>query len=411
MPLDDPGYTFPEMSVTGSESASAKKARQGRLGLGCFFSVFLMIGLTATLFMFVIPVIQILGARNWRATPCVILKSEVGTHSGSKGGRTYSIDVTYEYTVEEQRYVSSRYHFIPGSSSGYDGKKAVVDRLPPGTAATCFVNKRDPSEAVLERGFTGDLFYGLIPMIFALIGGGCLLGVFVFKRPLVRKKSGTMAAAPTTTAAKSGGATLKASASPGGRLGCSLGVALFWNAIVSVFFFQVVSGWIKGQPDGCTTLFIIPFLLVGLGLIVYVGYCFLALFNPRPVLRVTPGSAALGDSVEVEWETSGNVDRVRAFSIVLEGREEASYRRGTSTSTDKSTFATIELVRSPRGKDMRRGRVKVAIPSDSMHSFKSSNNKIVWSFQVKGDIPRWPDVNQEFPFEVLPQRLLPGGRA
>ena len=159
------------------------------------------------------------------------------------------------------------------------------------------------------------------------------------------------------------------------------------------------------------TLFIIPFELVGLGLIVLVVYYFLALFNPRPTLRVTPALAALGDAVEVEWETNGNVDRVRSFTILLEGREEATYRRGTSTSTDKNTFATIEIARSSRGKDLRRGRVKVAIPADTMHSFKSSNNKFVWNFQVKGDIPRWPDVNEEYPFEVLPQRLPPGGRS
>jgi hypothetical protein len=248
-------------------------------------------------------------------------------------------------------------------------------------------------------------------MIFALIGGGGLLGVFVFKSPLVRKKSRGAAAALPTVPVKSSGATLQASASPFGRLGCATVIALFWNGVISIFLVEAVSGWVKGKPDGCMSLFIIPFLLVGLGLIVLVAYYFLALFNPRPVLRVTPGSAALGDSVEVEWETSGNVDRIREFSIVLEGREEATYRRGTSTSTDKSTFATIEVVRSPRGKDMRRGRVKVAIPADSMHSFKSSNNKIVWSFKVKGDIPRWPDVNEEFPFEVLPQRLPPGGRS
>jgi hypothetical protein len=398
------------MSVTGSGSESAKNARKGRFALGCFFTVFLIIGLLATLFLFVIPVVQILGARNWRATPCVILTSEVRTHSGSKGSKTYSVDVTYEYSVEEQRYVSSRYQFMPGSSSGYDGKKAVVDRLPPGTAATCYVNKRNPSEAVLERGFTGDLFIGLIPMIFALIGGGGLLGVFVFKGAVVRRKPRD-AAPPSAIAAKGGGTRLKASASPFGRLGCATIVALVWNGIVSVFFFEVVSGWIKGTPDGCMTLFIIPFLLVGLGLIVLVAYYVLALFNPRPVLRVTPGSAALGDSVEVEWETSGNVERVRAFSIVLEGREEATYRRGTTTSTDKSAFATIEVVRSSKGKDLRRGRVKVAIPADTMHSFKSPNNKFVWRFQVKGDIPRWPDVNEEFPFEVLPQRPSSGGRS
>jgi hypothetical protein len=401
------------MSVTGSSSESAKKSRQGRYFLGCFFSVFLLLGFMATLFMFVIPIAQIVRARDWRPTPCIIRTSDVGRHRGSKGSVTYSIDVTYEYMVDDEPHVSSRYQFVTGSSSGYDGKKEVVDRLRPGTKATCYVNRRDPSEAVLERGFTGDLFYGLIPVIFVLVGGGGLFGVFFFRKKPRDPASppGLSAAVATLQTAKSGGVALKPSASPAGRLGCSAGAALFWNGIVSVFFVEMISGWIRGKPDGCMTLFIIPFVLVGLGLIVLVGYYFLAIFNPRPTLRATPGSAALGDSVEVEWETGGNVDRVKIFTIVLEAREEATYRRGTSTSTDKSTFASIEVVRSTRGKDMRRGRVKVAIPADTMHSFKSANNKFVWAFQLKGDIPRWPDLKEEYPFDVLPQRLPPGGRS
>src|SRR5437868_7655480 len=154
------------MSVTGSQSEAAKKARRGRFGLGCFFTVFLLIGLITTFFMFLLPLSQIIGARNWRPTPCTILTSKVESHRSSKGGTTYSIEVTYAYLVDDQRHESSRYKFTGGSSGGYDAKKAAVDRLSPGTQATCYVNRRDPNDAVLERGFTPDLFLGLIPMIF-----------------------------------------------------------------------------------------------------------------------------------------------------------------------------------------------------------------------------------------------------
>ena len=44
------------MSVTGSTSEAARKSRQGRFFLGCFFTVFLLIGLVVTLVFFVIPV-------------------------------------------------------------------------------------------------------------------------------------------------------------------------------------------------------------------------------------------------------------------------------------------------------------------------------------------------------------------
>jgi hypothetical protein len=65
-------------------------------------------------------------------------------------------------------------------------------------------------------------------------------------------------------------------------------VALFWNGIVSVFLWQVVASWRQGQPNGCLTAFLIPFVLVGLGLIYAVGRQFLVLFNPRPHITLTP---------------------------------------------------------------------------------------------------------------------------
>src|SRR5262249_14438753 len=157
-----------------------------------------------------------------------------------------------------------------------------------------------------------------------------------------------------------------------------------------------ISGWSSGHGDGCLTVFLIPFVGIGLVLLGLVGYTLLALFNPRPSLKLSSTSVALGDEVEVEWSTEGNVDRVRSCSITLEGREEATYKRGTSTATDKSVFARIELMTSTKGRDLRRGKAKFTIPSDTMHSFKSSNNKIVWSIRVKGEIPRWPDIGEEF---------------
>jgi hypothetical protein len=165
----------------------------------------------------------------------------------------------------------------------------------------------------------------------------------------------------------------------------------------------MVGGWRGGHGDGCGTVFMIPFVLIGLGLFVWVGYSFLALFNPRPTMRLN-GEPALGETVEVEWEIRGNPERMTRFSIVLEGREEATYRRGTSTTTEKSIFESVELVAITRGKDMRRGKVKATIPAGSMHSFKASNNKFIWHLRVTGEIPRWPDVSEEYEIDVKPQR-------
>lgn len=394
------------MSVTGSEAEREKK--KGRGCLGCFFGIFLLVGIGATGAM-LWPIVEIFRAKEWRETPCTILTSEVRTHSGSKGSKTYSVDVSYEYFVDDQRYVSTRYKFMTSSSSGYDSKAEVVQRLAPGTKTVCYVDKRNPAEAVIERGFTADIFLAFIPMIFAVIGAGGIYGVFFYKGKgkTVRPNAGMPAA--VVDGPKPGRTTLKASTSPGVRLGCSILFALLWNGILSFFVVDVISGWSRGKGDGCATVFMIPFVLVGLALFVLVLYCFLAMFNPRPTVTVSASSAALGEMVELEWEMSGNVDRIRVLTVLFEGREEATYRRGTTTSTDKSVFETLELAKITEPRDMRRGKVKVVIPMDTMHTFKAKNNKIVWHFQVQGDIPRWPDVDESFEFEVLPFRVRKEG--
>jgi len=86
----------------------------------------------------------------------------------------------------------------------------------------------------------------------------------------------------------------------------------------------------------------------------------------------------------------------------VEGREEVTYRRGTSTATDKKVFATFELVNVGHSGILRTGSVQLKIPADTMHSFDSRNNKVIWAIQVQGDIPRWPDIKDEFPLTIQP---------
>jgi hypothetical protein len=104
----------------------------------------------------------------------------------------------------------------------------------------------------------------------------------------------------------------------------------------------------------------------------------------------------------VQWETSGRVDAIDRLHIYLEGREEATYTRGTTTYTDKETFATIDAADTTDRRDILAGRARLAVPGDTMHSFEAQHNKIVWSLQVYGDIRRWPDVKDEFPIVILP---------
>jgi hypothetical protein len=57
--------------------------------------------------------------------------------------------------------------------------------------------------------------------------------------------------------------------------------------------------------------------------------------------------------------------------------------------------------------EIARGELAVSIPDDTMHSFAGDHNKVVWVVRVSGEVPGWPDVNDEFPVEIHP--LPPGG--
>jgi hypothetical protein len=98
---------------------------------------------------------------------------------------------------------------------------------------------------------------------------------------------------------------------------------------------------------------------------------------------------------------------VRRVKIVLEGREEARYRRGTDTHTDRETFLSLPIVDTAQSFEIEDGgSASFAVPADTVPSFRADNNKIVWSLKIHCDLPNWPDTDDEY--EVV---VHPGGGA
>jgi hypothetical protein len=187
------------------------------------------------------------------------------------------------------------------------------------------------------------------------------------------------------------------------NLALSIVFAVFWNGVVSVFVWQVVQSWLEGHTNWFLTIFLIPFVLIGIASIVNIPYQLLVFFNPRPILTLHPGAPRVGESVELTWRIEHRARIISSLEIEVKGREEADYTRGTSTYTDTDTFARIPVAQPTHRFELTKGYAAFDIPDDSMHSFKSDHNRIVWSIQVKGDIKFWPDINDEFEITVRPQ--------
>jgi len=380
---------------------------------GCaiaFFGLFLLVGIGATGALFVRPVWKILRARNWQAVPCVIVSGNVRSHSGDKG-TTYSVDILYRYQVNGEEYRANRYAFAMVSSSGYQGKANIIARYPPGSSTVCYVDPRDPTEAVLNRSFSPAIWVGLVPLVFALAAGFGIVST-------IRKRREVPVIIPGIESARVTGSrveadenegdhpeTLRPRTSPAGKLLIGLMMALFWNGITSVFVFQVISGWRHGRGQIFLTLFMTPFVLIGLGFIGYVGYSFVALFSPRIRLACSSSKVLPGATVQLDWTVQGDVGKVRKLRIYLEGREEATYRRGTRSTTDRSVFASIPIVE--RSEELSSGAVAFTLPAEAIHSFDAANNKLIWAVWVQAEIVRMPDVKDEYPLIVLPQAVAP----
>lgn len=381
--------------------------------------------------VFAIPAWKVVASRFWTPVDCEIVSSSVGRHSGDSGP-TYSIDVRYRYRFEGAEFLGDRYEFLGGSSSGYDGKQEVVDALPEGSMTTCYVDPDDPNEAVLYRGFSWVYLFALLPLVFIVVGGvGIGWALFPGRRTAKGAQGGAFGgfAGSSSAGGGAGGAgrqgvgafrevdswaipvpasgpvELEEPLSPLGKLGCLVGVCLFWNGIVSVFVWAIWSDWQSGGGfDGCMTVFLIPFVLVGLALLVGIPYQLLALANPRPRLGLSRAAVPLGGSAQLDWSFRGSTRRLQDLRIWIEGSEKATYRRGTSTHTDTEVFAEIEVVQIERGQALANGSATLEMPAHSMHSFEADHNKVVWTLKLTASIAWWPDVITEFPFVVEPGR-------
>ena len=415
-------------------------------GSGCFVRlfglVFFLVGAGLFFFLSGRPIFNWMVAQSWQTVPCTILSSSVGTHSSSDGGDTYSLDIRYAYEWEGQHYESERYNFFGGSSSGYDRKVAVVERYPEGETRACYVNPETPSDAVLTRDFSPVYLIGGFGLIFLTIGAfllfhrgkksGALSEAATARTitstvsqddaymKLMRRLSGVDPSMVTTTSVTSGeGFTrIVQLSSPeavidgplvlkGGRNGLVGFVfmsifALIWNGITFVALWDSLPSGDGSSIDLVQLLFLAPFLLIGLGVAGGAVYFFLTLFNPRVDLTMNPGRLVLGGSAVVGWSFRGDSGRVRKLFISLEGRESATYRRGTSTTTDRSVFEKIPLFETEDAAQIRQGEITVAVPEFTAPSFQGSSNKIEWQLKVRGDIARWPDVNEEFDVFVTP---------
>ncbi len=417
----------------GTESISQKGSSSKKAGwkfMLIFGGIFTLVGGGVAIPLGFMPVQKMMASQGWEETPCKIIWSRVQRHESTSDGKTsitYSVDIFYEYSFAGQSQRSNSYDVFAGSSSGRSGKVEVTKQYPQGSQQICYVDPKLPERALLVRGFSWQVLFGLIPLAFLFAGllimragirakqktgvkkneGGRFADAYASSSGGDRERSGRSEQKGAIFGAKSALDSVSGESrelKPGKkRLGGAvvlLVFVLFWNGIVSVFFFEVLEGWQRGKPEWFLTLFLIPFVLVGLVMVLVFFYQLLALSNPKPEITLSPGILRPGQSFELSWKVASKADRIKNMTIVLWGIESATYQRGTSTHTSHEVFFARTLADASYHSDIRSGQVQIELPYELVPSLETGSNAIKWEIRVNADIPRWPDVQDTYKVEV-----------
>ncbi len=387
------------------ETLSKKAAENDGRGVQIvFFLIFAGAGF-AILFGFVLPkAAEWLDMRQWHETPATVIWSDVREVEGDDG-TSYKVDLFYRYEFAGREHRANRYDLLEGSSSDREDSREIARAHPAGSALTIHVDPENPWCAVVKREVGLWALLALFPLPFIAVGIGGLWWMLKGRR---RTFSAELPGQGLRTPLRESAAAPRILRSRGKR-GCAfagaLCVALFWNGIVSVFAFQIIDAWRQGDAQWFIAIFLIPFLLVGLVLAALAVYCFFAIFAPVFDIELENADLFPGAVTRLHWRRGGGIGQPRNFILYLVGREEATYRRGTSTSTATSVFFEEVIFESTHPHDMRAGGAELRIPAGAVPSFKGEHNSIRWQLRIRADVPRMPDVGDDHDLTLrLPQR-------
>lgn len=339
-------------------------------------------------------------SRSWHEVPAKIISSEVTSRSG-KNGRSYGIDVTYEYTWQSKTYKSDCHDFLDFSSSGRADKEAVVRSLPPGKTVPCWVNPKKPEEAVLFPGLSLAHFVLLLPLVFFVVG--CLFLI----RGLDKTSAQTALAPPDellsvplpTNFLHDASLPLELKPAPVFWSTISLAVfAVLWNCFV-VFLLQETlaqknTGW-------STSLFPALFSIIGIVLLFAAVRKILALKNPRPSVSLYPPRVHPGRKHEISWSMTGGPHRLESLRINLCCVKISVVGSGKHRRAKRETLFEETLFDSSSRPDFVPGdKLGFTMPKNALPSGEADGGAVVWFFSFEGAIPRWPDMKAEIPFPV-----------
>jgi hypothetical protein len=344
------------------------------------------------------PVNLFIQSRYWTPVPCKVLSASIQqtTRHTAKGDKiSKQLELLYQYTYKELSYQSDRFYVMKTDVKLYTGLEPIFEARRESKEITCYVNPANPSEAVLLRDFQPCLLLSLLSPVFVLGGMRCLyVGVLGKCRPRTfQAESDTSATAPFSNSnffLREPSQTFKPQQSQAQQAVSLLIFVIMWNIGVSIFVIQAVSEFRDDRQDWMQELFLVPFAVVGLLLILLFFHTFFRIGNPVPSITLEPAKFSYGSSVLLSWSWEGNAGRVQKLKIALTGRQLFYQRSGVSLFKKENEFFRMPLVETDNPQEITSGQAAFVMPDRDI----PRSGDLMWAIEIHGRVKFWSDVSE-----------------
>lgn len=431
---------MPNTSAASNKKRPQRRPRApwwGAPGRAVFFALLFFGGLAflaAVIAWYVIPDFR--ANNSFAKTQATVVNKRLEPR-GPSDQQLVRPDVKIAYQVHDRAYEIWTYdiaglHNMPAAySSDREAQQAKLDRFVVGKTYDCWYDPLDPKTAVLVRGYDWLAWVMLLLPVGMIAAGGSGLGIVWFnwgtsteRRAVLAQKAANLEIFETGRASDESYPTVPRDAdltnSAGVRLRYRLpieqsqtwlifatgAVAVVVNGLVAVFATMAARSHLAGKPDWFMTLFVVPWVLVGVATIVYfLRQVLIATGVGQTVIEVSEHPLVPGRACQAYVAQTGRLS-INRFELQLVCEEWATYRQGTNTRTTTKPVRQMCLLASENF-EIRRGKpyeeqMELIVPVDVMHSFASGHNAVRWKFVVLGDVKGWPNYRREYPVIVLP---------
>ncbi|MGN0834255.1 MAG: DUF3592 domain-containing protein [Candidatus Spyradosoma sp.] len=376
-----------EKNAEEAERAAENPPLAAKILFSAFGAIFCVIGICFIVSGVKTYLAENAAAETWVSAPCRIVSSKLKRHTSKKEGTTYSPEIVFEFSVGGKTFRGDKIFFTSDvSSNDHSAEAARLERFR--KLKTCWHDPENPHECSLKRPEGGFAVRKMTTLLFgaafAIFGAGFAALPHVGGRSRKRKpRERSRALGELDPASSSSGVF------------AMIVFAVMWNTLISVF---LVFAFSRFEETGFSVVhfFLIPFVLVGIGLAVAALRATVGSFNPRYALTLAPsGPLPRGGNALVSWRVvRGDSAKMRSLKISLVLLEPSGAVVNGKPKMKVEEEIVVAETRSRAG--LRSGEASFAVPADLRAAGK-------WALRLSGKTTRGffrPNLEADFPVSV-----------